>query len=253
MQLVPVYGEGDVEPGECHAVHAFGLVLAAGAARVLAQHLDDPGDLVGGHARAQLFGEVDVQLAPRVLVSPAPVRVGMAIGEGDVGLDVEDGRAVAQVGAAHVDDGAFRRALDALELHAAQTQGIRAEGAARGEHADALRAAKPRRAHGRRPFRRRARLAGLAGSAGFAGNAIGGRVLGDVGRPAAGLAVLELPQEPQVRELVESRDGGVLGVFRLENDTPLQMRGDKTVARDAEFLRHVRAYMCDRRDFHTGN
>ena len=62
----------------------------------------------------------------------------VAVHEGQVGLDVVDGRAVEHVRAAHAQDGAILAAVvDALQPHAGKADGIGAEGCARGEHAHA--------------------------------------------------------------------------------------------------------------------
>ena len=65
----------------------------------------------------------------------------MAIGKGDVGLDVEDWRTVAQVCAKHVDDGPGLVVLYAIDFHAGETYRIGPKGAARGKNAYALGAA----------------------------------------------------------------------------------------------------------------
>ena len=72
---------------------------------------------------------------------------------------------------------------------------------------------------------------------------------GDVGGASARFAVLETPQQPQVREAVDPGNGAVQRVFRFEHDASLQMWGKEAVARDAEFLRQIGMYVSDR--FHA--
>ena len=221
-------------------------MFAAGAPRVLAQHLRQAGQLAGGHFGLQLLGKVDVKLMPGRVFDPSAAGVWVAVGERDVGLDVVDGRAVAQVRAQHVDDGAGVHELHAVEFHARQSDGIRAERAACGEHAHALGAAQPRWPHGRRPAR------GLRGGGGCSlapARRSGRSRAGDVGGASARFAVLEAPEQPQVREAVDSGNGAVQRVFRFEHDAPLQMWGKEAVAGDAELLRQIGMYVSDR--FHA--
>ena len=127
------------------------LVLAARAPRVLAQHLDKAQKFRGRHLSLQAFRKIHVQLAPRHRVDEAARRIGVAVGEKNVGLDVEDGRAVAQIGSEHVDDGTGVGKLHAIDFHARKPDGVRAKRTTGGEHAHALRVAEPRRAHRGRP------------------------------------------------------------------------------------------------------
>ena len=57
MQRVAVYGEGDVMRGEGQMVDAARVVLASGAARVLAQHFYEAFELVVLYVRLQRFGK----------------------------------------------------------------------------------------------------------------------------------------------------------------------------------------------------
>ena len=60
MQRIAVYGESDVICGKGQMVDAAWVVLASGAARVLAQHLHETLELVALDMRLQCFGKVDV-------------------------------------------------------------------------------------------------------------------------------------------------------------------------------------------------
>ena len=99
--------------------HACGVVLAARPPRILPQHFDQAGEFGGVDRFAKLIGEVDCKLVPRCVFYPSAVGVGMAIGEGDIGLDIENWRAISQVGPEDVQHGARVRAFHSVELHAA--------------------------------------------------------------------------------------------------------------------------------------
>ena len=77
MQNRAVYREGHVEAGIGKMVETLGFVLAAGAARVLAKHLDKPGQLCGRDVFLQRLREVDLELLPGVLLDEAADGVGM--------------------------------------------------------------------------------------------------------------------------------------------------------------------------------
>ena len=136
-----------------------------------------------------------------------------------------------------MDDGAIVGALNAAELNAGKTDRIRAKRTARGKHAHALGSAQTRRAHGLRPLGVGARPVLRFG--------IGSYVLSR----AAGRSVFEAPQQPQVREGAQTLNRCIGGKFRLKNDASLQMRSQKAVAWNAELLRQVGMYVCNR--FHA--
>ena len=158
----------------------------------------------------------------------------MAVGERDIGLDVVDGRTVAQVGAENVDDGAFFRQLDTLELDAGEADGIRPERTARRKDAYTLRAAQTRRSHRARPV--------VVSSA----LVLGRGIACDIRRCSARRPILEPPDQPQVGEGIEPRNGGIARELGLEDDPPLEMGRQKAVARNAELLRQVGMDMRDR-------
>ena len=122
-------------------IDAFRLVLAAGAAWVLSQDFYESWEFFGFDALLQFFGKLDFQLLPRGVFDPATTGILVAISKGDVGLDVEDRRTVAQVCAKHVDDGPGLVVLYAIDFHAGETYRIGPKGAARGKNAYALGAA----------------------------------------------------------------------------------------------------------------
>ena len=138
-----------------------------------------------------------------------------------------------------MDDGAVVGKLHAVELNAGEPDGIRAKRTARGKDTHALGSAQTRRAHGLRPLD--------VGAGPVLRLGIGSYVLSR----AAGRSVFEAPQQPQVREGVQTLNRCIGGKFRLKNDASLQMGRQKAVARNAELLRQVGMYVCDR--FHAGH
>ena len=165
-------------------VNAVWLVLAARAAWILAKDLDQAGELCGKDHILQRLRELDVELLPRRVFNPAAGRIRVTVGKRNVGLDIVDGRAVAQVGPQHMDDGAIVSELDTIELDAGEPNGIRAKRTARGKHAHALGSAQTRRAHGLRPLD--------VGAGPVLRLGIGSYVL----NRAAGRSVFEAPQQP---------------------------------------------------------
>ena len=119
MQGIPVYGEGDVVRGVGKVVYARGVVLASRAPRVLPQHLDEAGELVLLDRFAKLVREVDRKLVPRRVFDSSAAGFRMAVGEGDIGLDVENRRAVSQIGPEDVQHGPGVGSFHPIELHAA--------------------------------------------------------------------------------------------------------------------------------------
>ena len=138
-----------------------------------------------------------------------------------------------------MDDGAIVGELDTIKLDAGEPDGIRAKRTARGKHSHTFGSAQTRRAHGFRPF--------CVG----AGPVLRFSVDGNILSRAAGRSVFEAPQQPQVREGVQTLNRCIGGKFRLKNDASLQMGRQKAVARNAELLRQVGMYACDR--FHAGH
>ena len=75
---------------------------------------------------------------PGRFVDETARRIGVAVGEGDIGFDVEDGRSVAQVGAEHMNNRAVIGELDAIDFDAGQPNGVGAEWASGCEHSHAF-------------------------------------------------------------------------------------------------------------------
>ena len=138
-----------------------------------------------------------------------------------------------------MNDGAIVGELDTIELDAGEPDGIRAKRTARGKDAHTLGSTQARRTHSFRPF--------CVGAGPVLRLGIGNYVLSR----AAGRSVFEAPQQPQVREGVQTLNRCIGGKFRLKNDASLQMRRQKAVARNAELLRQVGMYVCNR--FHAGH
>ena len=147
-QLCPIDRKRHVEPGVGQVVDTIGLVLATSAARILAKNLDQAGQLCGRDLVLQCLCKLDVELLPRVVLDPAARCVRMTVRKRNVGLDVVDRRAVAKVGAQHMDDGTVVGELNAIELYTGKADGIGAKRATCGKHAHALGTSQARRTHG---------------------------------------------------------------------------------------------------------
>ena len=165
-------------------IDAVWLVLAARAARVLAKDLDQAEELCGRDHILQCLRKLNIELLPRSILDPASGRIRVAVRKRNVGLDVVDGRTVAQVGPQHMDDGAIVGELDTIKLDAGEPDGIRAKRTARGKHSHTFGSAQTRRAHGFRPF--------CVGAGPVLRLGIGSNVLSR----AAGRSVFEAPQQP---------------------------------------------------------
>ena len=127
----------------------------------------------------------------------------MAVREGEIRLDVVNGRPVHQVRTGDAKHRAKARArLHAKQPHGGKADGVRAERRARGEHAHALVAAKARRLHH--------------------------------GRPALLMHFGKAPDQPDMRESRKPAQRVRVPVFRLEHDHGLLFRHEAALPRDAE-------------------
>ena len=153
--------------------------------------------------------ETQHRALPRSILNPTAGRIRVTVGKWNVGLNVVDGRTVAQVGPQHMDDRTIVGELDTIELDAGKTDGIRAKRTARGKYAHALGSTQTRRTHGFRPLD--------VGAGPVLRLGIGSYVL----NRAAGRSVFEAPQQPQVREGVQTLNCCAGGKFRLKNDASL--------------------------------
>ena len=114
----------DFQPAKLHAVDPLRVVLVGGT-RVVFQHTLQSGLLVGRHSGPEVGVADHGQVVELGLCREACGGVRVAVGVGDVGLDVVDGGAVHQVGAPHDEDGAdVRPVLDGFQLDAGQSQRI---------------------------------------------------------------------------------------------------------------------------------
>lgn len=109
-------------------IDAVWLVLAARAARILAKNLDQTGELCGRDHVLKSLRELNIELLPRSILNPAARCIRVTVRKRNVGLNVVDGRAVAQVGPQHMNDGAIIGELDTIELDAGKPDGIRRNG-----------------------------------------------------------------------------------------------------------------------------
>ena len=176
---------------------------------VLREHLEGPLVQVGGKLGEQLGREVHLELVPLVGLHPAVAGPRLGVGEGQVGLDVVDGRAVHHVGPHHEELGAARAVvvggvgLHAGEPHAGECKVVGAKARPRGEHAHAPRAAQAGRAHGGRPL-------------------------------AAAVVLREVPDEPHVVERLQAAHRVGVAELRLELHHALQRVHQARLAGHAE-------------------
>ena len=188
--------------------------MLIGRARVLREHSAQCVQLFRREARREHVRYLHGERALPFAGGEAAERARRGVRVGDVGLDVENGRAVHQVGAGNAQHGPFGRGeLHGLQLHAGEAEGIRPHGRARGENAHARVPAQARRAHQRRP--------GLA------------KIL------------RKSPDEPEVGKALYAPQRVPLAETGLENDFGPQLRHDAALARDAEFAAEVAAHAGD--------
>ena len=185
-----------------HAVDPLRVVLVGGAG-VVFQHALQSGLLDGRHSGPEAGVADHGQVVELSLCREACGGVRVAVGVGDVGLDVVDGGAVHQVGAPHDEDGAdVRPVLDGFQLDAGQSQRIGPEGRAGGKYAHPGVAAEAGRPDGRGPV-----VPHRAG---------------------------KLPHQPDVAEILETAHGVGIAVFGGKNDLAPQAVHQPALARDAE-------------------
>ena len=179
------------------------------------EHADERIALVGGEAGELLRRDCHSQLLHLHLTGEAFGRLRMAVGIGNIGLDVKNRRPVHEVCPCDVEHRPARISeINALEPHARQADGVRPERGARGEHAHAHIAAQSRRSHGRRP-----------GSINVFG---------------------KLPDQPDVRVAVQPPHSLTAAEFRLKDDLGLQAFDDAALTWDAEFGGKITVDVCDR-------
>ena len=139
--------------GKLHAVDAAAILLIT-RARVAGEGAAQCGEGIGIEACGKRFGNYHIEHFAflRVRVGESACSIGVAVGVGQIGLNVVDRSAVHQVGASHYKHwriGAI--VVYAYEPHRGQAYSIRSEGRASGKDAHASVAAQARRANRGRP------------------------------------------------------------------------------------------------------
>lgn len=114
VKMYVINGKGDIEPCVGKMIPAFGFMPAARAAWVLTQHSKEAFALFFRNGLQQFSGAVNGELLPRCFVDEAALRVGVAIGKGNVGLYIENRRTIAQIGARNMNNRAVFSELYAL-------------------------------------------------------------------------------------------------------------------------------------------
>ena len=177
--------------------------MLVGGARVTCQYAGQ-GGAVGLRHLCQQFGrELYLQTVELGLAGKALGGIRVAVGIGDVRLDVVNGGAIHQVGTAHDEHRAnVRPVLDAFQTHAGKAQRIGTEGRPGGEHAHAGVAAQTRRAYS--------------------------------GGPAVPHRAGELPHQPDVAEILQPAHGVGAAVFRGKDHLAPQAVHQPALPRDAE-------------------
>ena len=148
------------------------------------------------------------------------VRIRDAFRSGQIGFDVEDGRAVHQICAGHMDKGPFfAYRFDPGDLHHGQAQGIGPVGRARREHADPGVAV-----HLRRTYR------GAPGGIfrGFFVTVVAAFLL------CRSESFGEVPDEPDMGIVLQPPQRVGIAVRRLEHDGPFQLGHEPGLPGNAE-------------------
>ena len=144
----------------------------------------------------------------------------MAVGIGNVGLDVENGRAIHQVGSTHVyHRPAGRVPLHMIETHRREADAVGTEWRARGKHPYPLVASQQGRAHHE------------------AGSCM------TIGR--------KMPQQPQVIKLLDATQGVTLAVTGLKSDCTRQLLDEATLLGNAKLRCKRRVKMGNSFQFHA--
>ena len=146
--------------------------------------------------------------------------VGVAVGVGQIGFDIQNRSAVHEVGAAYMQNGPQRGVrFDSLQAHGGQADGVGPKRRPRGKYAHA-----PVAAQLGRPYR---------------------------GRPVPAHALGKLPDQPQMAEAFQPPKGVRIAVFRLEHHARRQAVHQPALARDAEFRAKIAADARDDTNRHA--
>ena len=171
---------------------------------ILGQHAPQGFPAVLRHFFQQLGGNDDLQRFPRRDSGEAPQGFRVAVGVGNVGLDVQNGRSVHQIGAQDPQHGApVRRPLHSRQLYAGEGNGVGPEGRAGGEHAHPGVSAQPGRADG--------------------------------GGPVLPHRLVEDPHQPDVGKALQPPKGVLILKFGLKHNGGLQSVYQPALPGNAEF------------------
>ena len=144
----------------------------------------------------------------------------MAVGIGQIGLDIQDRGAVHQVGAAYVQNGPQHGVrFDSLQPHGGQADRIGPKRRSRGKNAHASVAAQLGRPHR--------------------------------GRPVPSHALGKLPDQPEMAEPVQPAKRVGISIFRFEYHAGRQAVHQPALARNAEFGAKIAADARDNMDRHA--
>ena len=189
-------------------------VVLVGGTGVVFEHTPQAVPLVCRDPGPERLRAGDVQMVELRLRRKACSCIRVAVGIGNVGLDVVDGGAVHQVGSPHDEHRAdFRPNLNGFQFHAGQPQRVGPERRPGGEDAHPGVAAQPRRPDG--------------------------------GGPAVPHGTRKLPHQPDVAEIFQPAHSVRAAVFGRENDLAPQAVHQPALPRDAEFGGEGRVDVCD--------
>lgn len=135
-----------IPPSHCHPIRPLGIIVIRGLRFELEEVDDERG--VGAEGGEDVGRDVDVfgRAERRWRGGPIGAGVGAALAPGKVRFDVEHGRAIDGIDTGDVQHES-RLGLDTDEVHETEADGIRPVRAARGEDAEPLVSAEPRRPH----------------------------------------------------------------------------------------------------------
>ena len=186
------------------------------------------GGQYGTHALTLLLGDEMFQMgrdahlqrlyALILLLSKAPSGIGVTIRKGQIGLDVQDGCAIHQVGSIHTDDRSLTGVeVDGQDAYAGQADVVGTERTARGPYTHAPVATQTGRTNGGTPRLAVMRLA-------------------------------EIPQKPDVTETLEASQGFGIAKLRGEDDAGRQTNDQAALTGDSKLGGEVGVDVCN--DFH---
>ena len=202
-QLVIFYGKANVAAGKAYAVDPAGFALVAGPG-IVGKHRLGGFPLIFRQLFQQGSGKAYLQQVFPGGVRKAAGGFRLAIGIGDIGLDVEDGRAVHQVSPGYMDHRAILGSFFYPQKpNAGKPQIVGSERGAGSEHAQPGIPPQPGRPYSR--------------------------------GPSASYRFGKLPDDPQMAKALKPPQGIFVAVFRLKDDGRAKLLHQAALPGDAKF------------------